>query len=215
MPDWSRASGRIVYVSDRAGGAGPGLWLTDPSGADLGRLAEGPGRDVEPRWSPDGRSIAFASDRTGAFQVWLLEGVGRALRQVTTDPAGDAHAPDFVPDGGALLYAAEHDGRRSLWRIAVAGGMPVPLTTDDVPGSWDARPRVSPDGMRVVFTRSRRGDADLWMLDLATGEARPIIENPLGADDAADWSPDGRRLVYQTGGATDLYQADVRPLLRP
>jgi TolB protein len=210
--EWSRATGQIAYVVERAGKLD--LALTDTDGDDLGKLTDDVAPDGEPCWSPDGRSIAFVSGRSGSSEVYVLEGVGRSLQGVTASTPGGATGPAWTPDGRFLLYTAPHRGRPSIWRVDVSGGSPAPLTTDDVPGSWDARPRVSPDGGRVAFMRARRGNRDLWTMDLATGEARPLVENPASQEDFPDWSSDGRRVVYQSGGATNLYRADVRPLLR-
>ncbi|MGH7724293.1 MAG: hypothetical protein ACREOU_02570 [Candidatus Eiseniibacteriota bacterium] len=214
MPNWSRASGQIIYVTDREQG-GTNLALTDATGADLETVTHGAGAKGEPRWSPDGRALAFSADLGTGFDLYLMEGVARRLRAVTIGAPGGAHAPAFTPDGGALVYASLREGRPSLWRASLDGGpgAPVALTSDDVPGSWDAQPAVSPDGSHVLFTRVRRGDADLWLLDLATGEARPLVENPLSSDQHGDWSPDGRRIAFQAGGAVNLLRADIRPLL--
>lgn len=210
-PSWSRASGQVAFVSNRDGFRN--LYLTDASGEDLGALTEGPGERMDPRWSPDGRSIAFAVDPGWGPELVVLDGVARIRRTVRS--AAGSRAPDWMPDGTALVYAAPSEGRRSLFRTAFYGPAPIALTNDEVEGSWDDHPSVSPDGGQVLFTRVRRGDADLWLLDLSTGQARPVVENPRSMDDCADWSPDGRRFAFQTGGAVNLVRADVGPLLLP
>jgi Tol biopolymer transport system component len=63
----------------------------------------------------------------------------------------------------------------------------------------------------VAFTRRHRGDRDIMLLDGA--DVKPFVTNPRGQDAHATWSSDGRRLVFETGGAVDLCRADVRPLL--
>jgi len=212
-PDWGRSSAQIVFVHALQG-AGDELELTDASGSRLGTLTQPAGMapDRTPAWSPDARSVAFGSLRSGAPAVWVIEGVSRQLRAVA-EPPGGATDPSWQNDGRSLIYAAPAGERVGLWLVPLAGGTPTLLTQDTIEGSADGRSRVSPDGTRLVFTRQRRGDRDLWLLDLATGEARALVINGRGQDDHADWSPDGRRLVYETGGAVNLYRADVRPLL--
>ena len=204
---------QIVFVHELPG-TGDELELTDPAGTALGTLTQpvNGAPDRTPAWSPDARSVAFGSLRSGAPAVWVSEGVSRQLRAVA-EPPGGATEPSWQNDSRSLIYAAPAGERVGLWLVPLAGGTPTLLTQDTIEGSVDGRSRVSPDGTRLVFTRQRRGDRDLWLLDLATGEARALVINGRGQDDHADWSPDGRRLVYETGGAVNLYRADVRPLL--
>jgi len=204
-PRWSRASGQIAYVR-----GGDTLALTDPTGAALGDL----GRGRSPAWSPDGRSIVFTTPADSEVTLWALDGVGRTLRPLAApgvralDPAWGTGALD-----GAIVYAAPEGGRTSLWQAAAAGGAPHVITGDPTPGTSDGEPAVAPDGQTVCFTRERHGDRDLWLLSFSTGRARALVVNPRGQDGHAEWSPDGRRIVYETGGAVNLYRADVRPLL--
>jgi Tol biopolymer transport system component len=217
-PDASKASGQVVYVN-RAPELGVAtLALTDQSGAPLGPLTglelagiDQATRDSDPAWSRDGRSVAFVSNRASVSAIWVIEGVGRRLRLVTV-AEGQPRTPGWSPDGAYLFYAAPGPSGVMLWRVPAAGGVSSPWTADDTPGFADSQPAVSPDGTRMVFTRQRHGDRDLWMLD-AGGQARPVLTNARGQDAHANWSSDGRRLVFETGGAVNLYRADVRPLL--
>jgi TolB protein len=222
-PNVSKASGQVAFAVDRGGA--DDLALTDVSGAELGALTEDPADDADPAWSPDGRSLAFASNRSGTYELYRLDGVGRTLVQITSGgmsggtsggtSGGEPREPSWTPDGLAIVVSGAHVTRRSSWRIPAAGGISVAITTDATDGSWDAEPVVAPDGAHALFTRVRGGDADLWSLDLASGEARAWFENAKGLDRHADWSPDGRRVVWQTGGAVNLYRAELPPILRP
>ena len=203
-PRWSRASGQVAYVH-----AGSTLALTDPTGAVLGSVATG----SMPAWSPDGRSLAFVRADSAAA-LWLLEGVGRTLRALPAAGRG-ASDPTWGTGSleGAIVFAAAVGVHVSLWQAPMAGGAARELTGDTFPGSTDREPAVSPDGRSICFTRQRRGDRDLWIYDGVTGRARTLVTNPRGQEGHAEWSPDGRRIVYETGGAVNLYRADVRPLL--
>lgn len=216
-PDASKASGQIVYVHRTPGFAMSTLALTDPTGDNLGPLTGlelgGPNqgtRDEDPAWSPDGRSVAFASNRGGVAAIWVIEGVGRRVRLVTV-AEGHPRAPSWSPDGAWLFYSAQGPTGDVVWRVPAQGGTSTPWVPGAAPGDADSEPELSPDGTRLVFTRRHHGDCDLWML--AGGVAQPLVTNPRGQDAHADWSSDSRRLVFETGGAVNLYRADVRPLL--
>ena len=110
-----------------------------------------------------------------------------------------------------LFYTAQGPTGDIVWRVPAQGGTSTPWVPGAAPGDSDSEPELSPDGTRLVFTRRHHGDCDLWML--AGGVAQALVTNPLGQDAHADWSSDSRRLVFETGGAFNLYRADVRPLL--
>jgi Tol biopolymer transport system component len=127
---------------------------------------------------------------------------------------GEPRTPAWSSDGAYLFYSAPGPGGgRNLWRVPSAGGASAPWTSDDTPGFADTQPAVSPDGAHIVFTRQRHGDRDLWLMDAAGGTPRPLVTNPRGQDAHANWSSDSRRIVFESGGAVNLYRADVRPLL--
>jgi TolB protein len=216
-PDGSKASGQVVYVNEAPGLGVATLALTDVTGAHLGALTglELAGvphstRDSDPVWSPDGRAVVFASNRAGVRAIWVIEGVGRRVRLVTV-AEGNPRTPRWSPDGQFIFYSAAGPTGDIVWRVPAMGGASEPWTTGAMPGDADFEPAPAPDESRFVFTRRHLGDCDLWVLE--GGVARPLITNPRGQDAHANWSSDSRRLVYETGGAVNLYRADVRPLL--
>ncbi len=218
-PDAAKASGQIVYVHRVTGLNIATLALTDAEGEDLGALTpselagvEQATRDAAPSWSRDGRAVAFASNRAGVTAIWVIEGVGRRLRLVTV-AEGAPQTPAWSPDGAFIYFAAPAGNGVTIWRVPASGGASTPWTSDDTPGFADTQPAASPDGTKLVFTRQRQGNLDLWIMDAKGGAPRALVTNPRGQDAHANWSSDSRRLVYETGGAVNLYRADVRPLL--
>ncbi|MDP9356500.1 MAG: hypothetical protein M3R02_14680 [Chloroflexota bacterium] len=110
-----------------------------------------------------------------------------------------------TPDGSAVVYSRRviEDGkyRKRLWRVGFDGGAPDPLTTAD---ANDGQPRVSPDGRALLFLSDRSGRTQPWVLPLGGGEARQLSEVP-GDARAADWSPDGDRVMVVAASGEERY----------
>ena len=83
-----------------------------------------------PAWSPDGRALAFTSDRGGSDDVYVLTLRTSAVRRLTSDAADD-WAPAWSPDGRRLLFVSDRDGRDQLFTIGSDGGGLTQLTEDD------------------------------------------------------------------------------------
>ncbi len=100
----------VVYVvselDKESGKSNSDLWLVPVAGGDPKRLTTSAGADNHPRWSPDGKTIAFASSRGGTTQVWLLPIDGGEARQLTKLPI-DVAGPIWSPDGSKIAFAAE------------------------------------------------------------------------------------------------------------
>ncbi len=74
--------------------------------------------DENPRWSPDGRQIAFSSDRSGHDHIWIMTSDGESPTQVTFDP-GDDWFPSWSPDGTRLAYTHSENGISDIWILYV------------------------------------------------------------------------------------------------
>jgi dipeptidyl aminopeptidase/acylaminoacyl peptidase len=107
--------------------------------------------------------------------------------------------PQVSPDGRSVAYAlstvdlAGNKSASSIWIASTEKGEPRQLT--NVPGKKDRHPRWSPDGKKILFTSNRSGDSQLWVIDLAGGEARQLTTISTGAEDAV-WSPDGKHIAF-------------------
>lgn len=143
--------------------------------------------------------IAFASNRTGVPQIWIMDVDGGNLKQITEIPEG-ACQPDWHPDGTRLVFispcAKNTDVYRnsSLFTIHVNGSNLTPLPT--LPGG-DYEPAWSPDGELIAFTSLRNNDTpQIYLLRLADGQVSILAEDPARPNSSPVWSPDGNSLAY-------------------
>lgn len=152
--------------------------------------------DENPRWSPDGRRIAFKSNRDGNYDLYVMDADGRNLSRITDDPAHD-HDPAWLPDGQSLVFTSERGSRADLYRVYLSD-LSVERLTDHFPGRA-IMPTVSPDGNWVAFaaqTLPRDGGwtYQIHVLELATKLTWPFDES--GPACWPSWSPDGSTIAH-------------------
>jgi eukaryotic-like serine/threonine-protein kinase len=119
--------GGVVYGSDSTGSAE--IWSTDVTGNRQQQLTNGAGQNYAPAVAPDGRSIAFHSNRGGVWNIWKMNLDGSSPSAVTQD-ASDSKFPRFTADGASLVYEHRDSGPlESIWRVPLSGGKATRLTT--------------------------------------------------------------------------------------
>lgn len=152
-------------------------------------------------WSPDSTRIAFGSDHNLNPELYVTDDAGTEPRRLTDDGASDL-LPRWSPDGTRITFVSDRGATNrmplpelDLWLLDPETGQVRPLTEGfgDVLGhSW------SPDGDRIVFTRSREEGSpagDLWLVEVRTGEAELLVEGDYAWP---EWSPGGESIAYVT-----------------
>ncbi len=199
-------TGHLVFQSDREGR--PKIYRIDLATGEVRRLTSNTNyRDENPRWSPDGSQIAFASNRAHYegtspepgepdFDLYVMNADGSNVRRVTTDPANERD-PSWMPDGKSIVYSGDGGSRGDLYRVWLDGGKVDRLTRHFVGRA--IMPTVSPDGQRIAFGGQTLHRGAFWLyqvhlFEMATAESAPL-ERGGGACWPA-WAPDGRRLAY-------------------
>ncbi|MFQ5890672.1 MAG: hypothetical protein ACE5JR_11550 [Gemmatimonadota bacterium] len=175
------------------------------TGLTTTRLTAAAGLEAEPAWSPDGRSLAYVSDRSGNRDIWVRLLEGEELR--TTVHEGDDSQPSWSPDGRRLVFVSSRDyGRRldqsvqfgyslngGIWTIPAFGGSPSRVLENGFNPDW------SPDGRRIAFDGDLDGPRRIWTATPEGEDARRVSTDRSegAAHTRPRWSPNGRWIVYE------------------
>ncbi|MBX2850427.1 MAG: DPP IV N-terminal domain-containing protein [Phycisphaeraceae bacterium] len=169
-------------------------------GSAITQLTDDEHNDVMPSLSPDGKTIAFASDRSGNWDLYLMDADGGPAVQLTNDRTHDIH-PSFSPDGKHLVYSSLSD-RTGQWQMVVVD-VANPTTKRYI--GHGLFPQWSPKGKTILYQRAReRGTRwfSVWTIELDDrGEAGSPTEIVWSSDFACitpSWSPDGKAVVFCT-----------------
>lgn len=178
-------TGQIVFSSNRSGAWR--IWTVKADGSDLKQLTkqDSDDSDVDPVFSPDGKSILFTSTRGGKAGVWRMPADGSKPERIC-----DGDQAEWSPDGAKIVFRRNE----RIFTRELAGGAEKPLT----PGDWPhcAGPAWSPDGKSIAF--AARWDAGNGVFIVPAAGGKPVkVYDKQGACEP-HWAPDGTRLVYET-----------------
>jgi TolB protein len=183
-PVYQPKGNAILYA--RGTGNGTDLVLAALDSTEPKRITIGKGTDnTSPSYSPDGTQVAFISGRSGSPQVYIMDADGSNVQLLTPFTPGVRSyraSPDWSPDGRAIAYE-QQNGNFQIWMIDLRDRVPKQLTSE----AENEDPSWAPDGRHLVFTSSRGGDKQLWIMDTESGRARQLTHSK-GARLAA-WSP--------------------------
>ncbi len=228
------ANGRITYMQFDDNGQFQ-VWVANPDLSHQTQITPGTSDGWMPGWSPDGSRIVFAShqydpdpnDAVEIMDVFTMRPDGSDVRKLT-DSVGYSGSASWSPDGRWIVYSADradYPTAQGIYIIPSDGSAPPRRITTLPAGSWwQELPRFSPDGTRLVFNEYRGGkelrkgayvaeQAALFTVRTDGTDLRQITPWGIHATDA-DWSPDGKRLVFAAqpthiGNIGDVMIADA------
>jgi TolB protein len=208
----------IVYMARSVAGSTSELtwelFVMNADGTNYQKLAESEADDITPVWSPDGRRIAFVSQRDGNREVYLvsadsLTGAGSiGPLNITQHPAED-WAPAWSPDGQQIAFSSNRQGNWEIFIVNADGSGLKQITND---GAGNLSPVWSPDGQAMAYASKRDGDWEIYTMpgpdaqEQLTGEQRRLTFSR-GNDLSPLFSPQGDRIAFESNreGNVEIY----------
>lgn len=220
-PSVSRDGTWMVYASTQHR-ATADIYSKSISGRTVTQLTSDPAHDITPTISPDGRRVAFASNRNGNWDIFVMSASGGQAVQVSGDPAHELH-PSWSPDGTKLVFCrlGAISGRWEMWVMDVNSSGSAEFIGFGLFPRWCPKAGTAMGGKdKILFQRSReRGGRafGVWTLDYAMGDAgmpTQIAASPTSAYINPAWSADGTRIVFASvengqGAASDLWTCGI------
>ena len=193
-----KAEPDLVFVSTRDGDYA--IYAMNTSEGGEHRLTEAQGDpstpgglffQIDPAWSPDGSTIAFASKRSGTFDLYAMSRDGSGTRRLTSTKEDDVQ-PTWSPDGDRIAFAR---GASSRLFVMNADGSGARRVTDEE--LEETEPAWSPDGRSIAYVQRSPGTSirELWLVRPDGSERRSLTKLG-GVAHAPAWSPDGKRLAF-------------------
>ena len=204
-PAWSPDSRQLAYVSFE--GNQSSIWVQTLRTGNRFKVSARPGINGAPSFSPDGRQLVLTLGGVdGNLDIHVLDINSRSTTQLTTHRAIDTEG-SWSPDSKYIYFTSDRSGGPQVYRVPVSGGTPERVTFE---GSYNARPRLSPDGTKLALVHNDRGNYRIAVMDL---ERRDLIVLSNGQqDESPSFAPNSDSLIYATrqgrNGVLETVSAD-------
>ncbi len=160
------------------------IYLLTGKGKIIKRLTKSWGSDVSPTWSPDGKRIAFVSNRSGNPQIYVKDLESGRVDRFTYQGRYNTQ-PSWSPKGDRIVYSGMEGGRNNIYVAGFDGRPPAQLTRD---AGNNESPSWSPDGSMIVFSSDREGRARIYVMTAFGTDQRKLLTLP-GEQTNPQWSP--------------------------
>lgn len=176
--------GEILLTSTRTGGGD--IYAFDRrTPGQLSRITQDPGTDSHAAYAPNGARIAFASNRDGNLELYMMDADGQSQVRLTTTTTLESY-PAWTPDGRRIVYQASAGTENQIWIMDADGSNQRQLTT----GASNQWPAVSPDGSTIAFASTRDGQYEIYLMNIDGGNQRNFTSTPEVLEHHPLWADD-------------------------
>lgn len=185
------------------------IYSVQPDGSDKKQLTD-QGNNVTPSWTPDGKQIIFASDRSGTRELYRMNADGSGVSQIVIAVVGNKLTPNMSHDLSQIVFAAENPltGHPEIWVVNADGTAPRQLTNTpkaNTGPTWSLFPRFSLNDSHILYASTQSGSSQIWIMN-NDGTGKQQLTNGVATDcpdaNAPNWSPDGKSIVFWAGYET-------------
>lgn len=205
------SEGKWLVFSSLRHSPNPDIYIKQLRGSTSTRLTSDPASEIQPSFSPMGDKVAYATNRSGNWDIWVIGVDGSNPTRITDDGSDDIH-PSWAPDGKQIVYCS-YGPRSSQWEMWVVN-VENPATRKMIGyglfPDWSPNPKIP----KIAFQQARyRGNRwfSIWTVDMVNGEAKfptEIVSSVNSACICPTWSPDGKKLSYNTVGRSNYEKVD-------
>ena len=188
-PAWSPDGSMLAYVSFESRVSA--VYVQNIRTTQRSRVSARAGINGAPTWSPDGKKLALTlSGSNGNLDIFLLDLGTQQLQRLTDDPGIDTEA-NFSPDGGSIFFTSDRPGSPQVYRLTLGGNERPKRVT--FTGTYNARPRVSPDGKQLAVLTLDNGAYRIGLQDLASGTMTVLSKGR--QDESPSFAPNGAMVI--------------------
>jgi TolB protein len=179
------ARGEVAPLKGGMEPTGPDIWVMRADGSHQHALTSDPAADDFPSYSPNGKRIAFDSERSASVDIYVMRADGTGEHALATG-GRDERDPNYSPDGKQITYSKQTGQNYDVFSMNADGSHQRPLTTS---GAFEGRSAYSPSGRKIVYVRSTRKETNLYVMNADGSGKHALTEGTKVGHESPDWGP--------------------------